>query len=247
MRTSPRRRLASAQALLPLEEIAGDVVRLRGGDYRGVLEAGSVNFALKSEAEQEAILAGYRRFLNALAYPVQILVRVVPTDVEVYLDGLRRRGEMRGQRGARGDRSADLWRRLAQDHETFVRRIARERTLLDRRCYVVVPAGMGGAFERSGIAWPRAPWRRPQHAAAGTAIVARRALAFRCAEVAQGLAAFGVPTRRLGDDELIALWRASLAGTPVTARNAPPPPTAVLTTHSTHRAKEATDAQTTDA
>ena len=72
-----RRRLASVQELLPLDEIAGDVLRLRGGDYRAVLQAGSVNFALKSETEQESILAGYRRFLNGLAYPLQVLVRVV--------------------------------------------------------------------------------------------------------------------------------------------------------------------------
>lgn len=243
MRASPRRRLASAQALLPLEEIAGDIVRLRGGDDRAVLEAGSVNFALKSEAEQEAILAGYCRFLNALAYPVQVLVRVVPTDVEVYLAGLRRRGGLdraTGQRGARGDRTGDLWRRLAQDHETFVRRIARERTLLDRRCYVVVPAGTGGAFERTGIAWP---WRRPPQAAATQkATAARRALAFRCAEVAQGLAACGVPTRRLAGDELVALWRATLAGAPVTAGGSLPPSTAILTIPRTAPTQEATHA-----
>jgi len=236
MRPNTPRRLASAQALLPLEEIAGDVVRLRGGDDRAVLEAGSVNFALKSEVEQEAILAAYRRFLNALAYPVQVLVRVVPTDVDVYLDGLHGRGRVESRHGARGDRTADLWRRLAQDHEAFVRRIARERTLLDRRCYVVVPAGTGGAFERTGIAWP---WRRPDRAPAGTAVAARRALAFRCAEVTQGLAACGVPTRRLGGDELVALWRAALAGAPVTAGGLLPPSTAVLTTSRSEPTQEA--------
>src|SRR5690606_16194913 len=146
------RKHAGVQASLPLDDIAGDVVCLRGGDHRAVIEAGSVNFALKSDAEQEATLAGYRRWLNALAYPVQVLVRIVPTDVEVYLRGLHQ---------ARGPRSADIWRRLAQDHEAFVRRIARERTLLDRRCYVVVPAGIGGAFERTGVAWP---WRRVNRA-----------------------------------------------------------------------------------
>src|SRR5690606_20919136 len=151
-----------------------------------------------SDAEQEAILAGYRRWLNALAYPVQVLVRIVPTDVEVYLGGLHQ---------ARGARSADVWRRLAQDHEAFVRRIARERTLLDRRCYVVVPAGTGGAFERSGIAWP---WRSGDRGQRSGLIAARRALTFRCAEVAQGLSAFGVPTRRLDGAELVSLWRASL-------------------------------------
>ncbi|MPZ99103.1 MAG: hypothetical protein GEU80_07140 [Dehalococcoidia bacterium] len=224
-----RRRHASVQQSLPLEDIAGDVVQLRGGDYRAVLEAGSVNFALKAETEQEAILAGYRRWLNALAYPIQILVRIVPTDVEVYLAGLR------GQRGAR---SGETWRRLALDHETFVRRIARERTLLDRRFYVVVPAGMDGGFERTGIAWP---WRRVSRDRHATSLVtARRKLAFRCGEVAHGLAAFGVPCRRLDDRELVALWRACFDGAAVTAGGEPPLPSPVLTSPS--RGEEARDA-----
>ena len=206
-RHSKGRRLASVQELLPLEEIAGDLLRLRGGDYRAVLQAGSVNFALKSEAEQEAILAGYRRFLNGLAYPLQVLVRVVPTDVEGYLAGLR---------DARA--GTDTLRRLAQDHEAFVRRIARERTLLDRRFYVVVPAGMDGAFERKGLSWP---WRRGtgRERLRSDLIAARRKLAFRCGEVNQGLASFGVTTRRLDGEALAALWRATL-GT-VTASASP--------------------------
>ena len=53
-----RRRVASAQDLLPLDEIVGDMIRLRGGECRAVLQAGCVNFALKSESEQQAILAG---------------------------------------------------------------------------------------------------------------------------------------------------------------------------------------------
>ena len=47
---------ASVQEQLPLEAITGDVVRLRSGDYRAVLQTGSVNFALKSELEQEAMV-----------------------------------------------------------------------------------------------------------------------------------------------------------------------------------------------
>ena len=68
-----RRRLASVQELLPLDEIAGDMLRLRGGDYRAVLQVGSVNFALKSEAEQESIVAGYRRFLNHCLSPAVLI------------------------------------------------------------------------------------------------------------------------------------------------------------------------------
>ena len=204
-----RRRPAGVQALLPLEGIAGDVVRLRGGEFRAVLEASPVHFALKPEAEQEAILAGYRRFLDGLSYPLQLLVRVVPGDVEDYLEGLRRPG-----------RASPLLRRLALDHEAFVRGIARERTLLDRRLYVVVPAAPP---DGEG---PRLPWRgrRPRGGRPGSGLDgASGLLALRCAEVAQALGACGVRTRRLGSPELLELWRESLGGRPLPGAGAPEP------------------------
>lgn len=197
------RRRASVQELLPLDAIVDGVLCLRGNHYRAALEATSINFALKSESEQEAILAGYRAFLNALDYPLQVLVRVLPTDVETYLAALRRRLAT----------SADAsLRRLALDHEAFVRRLARERTLLTRRFYVLIPAGLDGAFAGRALRWPwqsgrlREP-RRGLKAAAGQ-------LDLRCREVSQGLAGFGVATRRLGSDELAWLWRDTLAAEP---------------------------------
>jgi len=190
-----RRSLASVQEQLPLEDISGDVVRLRGGELRAVLQAGSVNFALKAELEQEAILAGYRRMLNGLSYPLQILVRVVPADVEAYLSQLDR-SECAGH--------GDTLGRLALDHELFVRQIARERALLDRRFYVVIPAGTRDDSHRRGIRWP---WRTDRARLQVDLLALRRRLALRSAEVTQGLMAFGVPVRRLDGDELVALWR----------------------------------------
>lgn len=198
MRRSGSGRLASVQELLPLEDIVDDVLCLRGGDYRAVLEAQSVNFALKSEAEQEAIMAGYRAFLNALSYPIQVVVRILPTDVESYLAGLRERF---------GGRGGEVLRRLALDHEAFVRRLARERTLLERRFYVVVPAGLEGAFERRGVRWP---WQGAPRDVRHNLEAAARQLAFRCQELAQTLASFGVPTRRLSSEELAHLWNGFL-------------------------------------
>jgi hypothetical protein len=192
--------MASVQDLLPLEDIVDGILCLRGGDYRAVLEAQSVNFSLRSDEEKEGIMAGYRALLNALSYPIQVLVRILPTDVETYLTALREHP---------GGRGAEALARLALDHEAFVRRLARERTLLERRFYVVVPAGLDGAFERRGVRWP---WQRRQDNDGRQGFeAARRQLTFRSEEIAQGLLNFGVPARRLGSEELAQLWHAFLA------------------------------------
>jgi hypothetical protein len=206
MRRKANRGLASVQELLPLDNIVDGVLCLRGGDYRAVLEAQSVNFALKSEAEQESIMAGYRAFLNSLSYPIQVVVRILPTDVEAYLVGLRQRY---------GGRSGEALRRLALDHEAFVRRLGRERTLLERRFYVVVPAGLEGTFERRGIRWP---WQRVPSSIRHNVDAAARQLGFRCQELIQSLASFGVAARRLSTEETAQLWSAFLR-----SEVAPPP------------------------
>lgn len=188
------KRLAGVQDLLPLEDIVGDVLCLRGGDYRAVLEVQSINFALKSETEQEGILAGYRAFLNALSYPLQVLVRILPTDVDFYLDSLRQRPAVRGD---------ETLRRLALDHESFVRRLARERSLLERRFFVIIPAGLEGVFEKQGMRWP---WQNGSKDIRRNLEAAVQQLEFRCQEISQALASFGVSSRRLGGDEIAQLW-----------------------------------------
>jgi hypothetical protein len=186
-------RRASVQATcLSLQAIEDGVVELPGGQYRAVLEVSGINFALQGEVEQEAILAGYAAFLNGLVFPVQVLVRVLPIDVEGYLGELERR--------ARRELPEEL-APLARDHVAFLRRLARNRTLLERHFYLVVPA----EGESSGGRRPRLLGRR---AASADADAARKQLTFRCEEVERQLGRCGLAARRLGDVELAQLYYA---------------------------------------
>lgn len=194
-------RPASTQAArVALEAIEDGVVRLAGGLYRAVLEVGTVNFGLRGEREQEAMVAGYASFLNSLTFPIQILVRVLPIDVDEYLAALERRAHQE-----RSERLVEL----ARDHVAFVRRLARSRALLQRSFYVVVPAQ--AATAGAGGFWP---FRRRRIAELDAAD-ARQQLTFRCGEVERQLGRCGLPVRRLDDAELAQLahacWSPELA------------------------------------
>ncbi len=190
----------SVQEMLPLEEIVEGVLCLRGGDYRAVIQAQSVNFALKSEEEQEAVMAAYRSFLNSLSHPLQMLVRILPTNVEPYLAGFRTNVTTHA--------NSEAIRRLALDHEMFVRRLARERTLLERRFYLVVPSGHADGEGHVAIRWP---WQRSGRGRDGQQLaVAAAQLDARCHEIAQGLTSFGVSSQRLRSEALAELWAACL-------------------------------------
>ena len=179
------RRAALQAGRLGVEGIAGDALRLGPGQYRAALEVGGLSFGLLGEEEQESLLAGYFHWLKSLSYPVQFLVRVLPLDLQGYLDALDER--------ARRQPSPAL-AALTRDHMTFLQGLARGRSLLERHLYVVVPSG--------DDAWPGRPLRRRAGVDTEAALAQ---LAARCDDVTAGLRACRLAVRRLCGAELLAL------------------------------------------
>ena len=64
-----------ARDLLPVDRIASEAVRLKGGGLRAVLECPTLAFGIKGEAEQRAIVDGWATLLNSLSHPLQIVIR----------------------------------------------------------------------------------------------------------------------------------------------------------------------------
>jgi hypothetical protein len=189
---------ASVQSFrVGVETITDGVVRIRTCQYRAVLEVAGIATALDDESQREAVLAGYAAFLNALTFPIQVLVRTVPVDLGRYLGGLEERAGRELPVELAG---------LARDHAAFVQRLARQRTLLERRFYIVVPA-------QSELASRRPTWltRSRRGDEVSEADAARRQLTFRCDEVARQLGRCGLGARRLGDLELAELYLACWA------------------------------------
>ncbi|HEU0166829.1 MAG TPA: hypothetical protein VFS62_03560, partial [Chloroflexota bacterium] len=89
----------SAQAdRLRLQDIRDGVVVLRGGQYRAVMEVGSVNLLLLDDTDQQGLIASFAAALNSWSFPVQVLIRVLPVDLDRYLAALERRtGQLTGR------------------------------------------------------------------------------------------------------------------------------------------------------
>lgn len=80
---------SSVQRYLPFSEIRDNMMIMKDGSSRMVLKVHALNFNLKSQEEQDAILMSYQRFLNALNFPIQIIVRSLRVDIESYILKLR--------------------------------------------------------------------------------------------------------------------------------------------------------------
>lgn len=220
--------------------------------YRTVLALSSVNFTLKSSAEQEALLAGYHSFLNGLDFPTQTLVRVLPLDLEPYLQPYRARFTLTPPQSASAEAASQVaLADLAADHARFVRTLAQRHTFLERRFYLVIPAesdsdasrdvagtiGDGAPANAAKRSAPNSIWnrlsprrRRAQRAAeaqARFAAISQR-LDLRVATLIRELARFGVEARRLSGRELIDLYYRCL--TPADAAAMPLPADAPVMT-----------------
>ncbi len=190
-------RHASVQATrLGIDAIEDGVVALPGGEYRAVLEVSGTASPLEDDAREEGLMAGFATFLNALSYPVQILVRATPVDLSRYVTGL----EERGRQMAEGQLAA-----LAHDHAAFVQGLARQRTLLERRFYVVVPAEGPHRAGWAGLVPGGASARQAEEPRREAA---RRQLTFRCDDLSRQLGRCALTVRRLADLELAQLYLA---------------------------------------
>lgn len=81
----------STQEYLDIAEIKDDVVIMRDGTLRAVLLASSINFSLKSEDEQNAVISAYVSFINSIDFPLQIVIQSRELNIDSYIEFLKKR------------------------------------------------------------------------------------------------------------------------------------------------------------
>jgi len=201
----------SVQIRLDVAAIQNGVVRFGTADraeYCAVLEvAGSQESLAKvDDAKQEELLAAYCQFLNSITFAFQLVVQVHPVDLAWYVNRVEER--------ARALSPALL--AIARDHAAYVQGLTRQRTLLERRIYVVVPMGtVEGTSRGTGLRIKRLLRIRRSSLAAlehnFDAERIQRLLADRCEVVARQLGRAGLRATRLDDLGLAQLYHASWA------------------------------------
>lgn len=65
----------NTETLLPISEIRSDTVILKDGGLRAAIKVTGLNIELRNYDEQIVVVEQYKRFLNGLDFPIQILIR----------------------------------------------------------------------------------------------------------------------------------------------------------------------------
>jgi hypothetical protein len=121
---------ASSRGQIDIQGVKDGVLMLPGNKYRMVLQVSSVNFELKSEDEQDAILDTYESFLNSVGCPLQILIRTREIDMDKYLTELEE--QLAGE-------TEDIYKLQLQNYDEFIRSLITTNKILTRHFYVIVP------------------------------------------------------------------------------------------------------------
>lgn len=120
----------STQLYLNIAEIKDNVIILKNGGIRAILQTNSVNFNLKSEDEQNAIIYSYQNFLNSIDFPVQILVQSRKLDVDKYIENVRAIGEKHEN---------TLLKDQTIEYCEYIQKLVEYADIMEKKFYVVVP------------------------------------------------------------------------------------------------------------
>jgi len=124
----------STQQFVNVLEIRDNTVILRDGTLRAVILVASINFSLKSEDEQNAVIQGYVQFLNSLDFPLQILIQSRKLDIDEYLERLK---------VVEKEQTNELLKMQTREYRQYVAELVQLADIMSKKFYIVVPFAVG--------------------------------------------------------------------------------------------------------
>lgn len=167
----------SSRQQINIKGVKDGILMLPNNQYRVVLEVSSINFELKSDDEQDALIDTYESFLNSLPSSLQILVRTRELDMSKYLTDLDTR--LLGEK-------EEIYKSQLQNYNEFVQELVADNKILSRHFYVVLPYEISG---KDAFA------------------TAKEQLSQNMDIVSKGLARLGMQSRQLGSLEILDLFQ----------------------------------------
>ncbi len=120
----------SSRRQIRIKEVKDNILILPGNKYRAVLETSAINFELKSEDEQDALIDNFQNFLNSLPCSLQILIRVREVDIDKYLEEFAKKQEKETE---------EVYKNQISNYSEFIQDLVSGNKILSRRFYVVIP------------------------------------------------------------------------------------------------------------
>ncbi len=122
--------LPTTQKYLDIAEIKDDCLVLKDGTLRAILLVSSINFDLKSDEEQKAVIQAYSNFLNTLDFPLQILIQSRKLNISSYIERLREAEERLDN---------DLLKMQTAEYIDYIQELIEMGEIMSKHFYAIIP------------------------------------------------------------------------------------------------------------
>jgi len=120
----------ATQNFVPIQEVRDGIVILKDGSMRALLMTSSLNFALKSEDEQQSIIYQFQNFLNSLDFSIQIFLQSRRLDIRPYIALLE---------GRQKEQNNDLLKIQIKEYIQFIKTFTENTNIMTKTFFIVVP------------------------------------------------------------------------------------------------------------
>ncbi|PIP55664.1 MAG: hypothetical protein CO183_00330 [Candidatus Zambryskibacteria bacterium CG_4_9_14_3_um_filter_42_9] len=195
----------ATQSFVPIKEVRDGVVLLNDGGMRAIILCSSINFALKSADEKQAILLQFQDFLNSLDFSIEMVLQSRKLDIRPYIALLEQQGKAQ---------TNNLMKIQVREYIEFIKNFTENTNIMTKHFFIVVPyspailnTSQGSdMLSRLGSRFGLATKEKKLVAEETNFEENRSQLEERLSVVEQGLVRTGIRVARLGTEEVIELF-----------------------------------------
>lgn len=189
----------SSQDFVPIKEVRDGIIILKDGSMRAILMTSSINLALKSAEEQQAVIFQFQNFINTLDFSIQISIQSRRLDIKPYIALLENRQK---------EQTNDLMKIQTKEYINFVRTFTDNTNIMTKSFFIIIPYTPAKLNMKSGGFLNKNKNKNISQAKIDTQDFEenRSQLEQRMSIVEQGITRTGVRVVRLGTEEVIEIF-----------------------------------------
>lgn len=188
----------ATQQLVDIDDIKDGVVYLKNGSVRAIIMVSGINFELKSEQEQDAIVGAYQSFLNALDFSLQLIIHSRKLNIQNYLDKMV---------AVQQRESNELLKNQASEYIEFIKGFVKKNDIMTKNFFAIVPYDGNGVKEiQRGISRFIPFLKKKKQTVDESREQKVGQLRQRIDEVVGGIEQIGLRAIQLNDDEILELY-----------------------------------------
>lgn len=188
-----------AQDFIPIKEIRDGVVIMKDNSFRAILMTSSLNIALKSQEEQEAIINQFQNFLNSLEFSIQFYIQSRRLDIRPYLALLEEKER---------DQINELMKIQTREYIDFIKNFTESTNIMSKSFFVVVPYASNlssGVKSKWGFGGGETDSKKTKEWLESFE-ESKTQIEQRVSVIEQGLSRFGIRVAQLGTEEIVELF-----------------------------------------